>query len=49
MPVWSPISWQEKSTLQQPEWPDPAALDAALDELRTLPPLVFAGEARSLQ
>ncbi|MDQ3940176.1 MAG: 3-deoxy-7-phosphoheptulonate synthase class II [Actinomycetota bacterium] len=49
MAVWSPTSWQEKSTLQQPEWPDPAALDVALDELRTLPPLVFAGEARSLQ
>ena len=33
---------------QQPEWPDAGALDAALNELRALPPLVFAGEARNL-
>src|SRR5206468_10853143 len=33
---------------QQPEWPDAEALDHALDELRAVPPLVFAGEARSL-
>lgn len=36
-------------TLQQPDWPDEAALDQVVDELRDLPPLVFAGEARSLQ
>src|SRR5262249_32597677 len=28
--------------------PDPAAVDDALDDLRRLPPLVFAGEARNL-
>ena len=33
---------------QQPDWPDAGALDAALDELRAVPPLVFAGEARTL-
>ena len=30
--------------MHQPEWPDAAALERALDELRVLPPLVFAGE-----
>ncbi|MGV1003473.1 MAG: class II 3-deoxy-7-phosphoheptulonate synthase [Candidatus Nanopelagicales bacterium] len=29
---------------QQPNWPDPVALAAATATLRTLPPLVFAGE-----
>jgi 3-deoxy-7-phosphoheptulonate synthase len=33
---------------QQPEWPDPEALERALKQLAALPPLVFAGEARSL-
>jgi 3-deoxy-7-phosphoheptulonate synthase len=46
---WEPSSWQRCPAAQQPEWPDPAALDTAVDELRALPPLVFAGEARSLQ
>jgi 3-deoxy-7-phosphoheptulonate synthase, class II len=32
---------------QQPDWPE-SALRAATDELNTVPPLVFAGEARSL-
>jgi 3-deoxy-7-phosphoheptulonate synthase len=33
---------------QQPEWPDEAALEAALKQIESYPPLVFAGEARSL-
>ena len=33
---------------QQPKWPDPEALDRAVDRLRTLPPLVFAGECDDL-
>jgi 3-deoxy-7-phosphoheptulonate synthase len=45
---WSPDSWRTRPAAQQPEWPDPAALDAVLRELSGLPPLVFAGEARSL-
>jgi 3-deoxy-7-phosphoheptulonate synthase len=49
MTIWSPSSWQELPAAQQPEWPDPSALDDALLELRRVPPLVFAGEARSLQ
>ncbi|MFW6091665.1 MAG: 3-deoxy-7-phosphoheptulonate synthase, partial [Actinomycetota bacterium] len=34
---------------QQPEWPDAAALDAAVTELRAMPPLVFAGECDTLK
>jgi 3-deoxy-7-phosphoheptulonate synthase len=34
--------------LQQPEWPDPAGAAAVVEELKSLPPLVFAGEARQL-
>ncbi|MCH7788826.1 MAG: 3-deoxy-7-phosphoheptulonate synthase class II [Acidobacteria bacterium] len=45
---WSSSSWRSLSALQQPDWPDPEALDVALDRLRTQPPLVFAGEARDL-
>ncbi|MCU1456112.1 MAG: phospho-2-dehydro-3-deoxyheptonate aldolase, partial [Actinomycetia bacterium] len=45
---WTPDSWRALPAEQQPEWPDDAALDAALGTLREVPPLVFAGEARSL-
>ncbi len=45
---WSPTTWRDRIAEQQPEWPDPDALERACAELRTLPPLVFAGEARSL-
>src|SRR3712207_3432470 len=45
---WSPTSWRERPAGQQPEWPDPAALERALKTLSGFPPLVFAGEARAL-
>ncbi|HLG01115.1 MAG TPA: 3-deoxy-7-phosphoheptulonate synthase class II [Acidimicrobiia bacterium] len=45
---WTPSSWRGFAADQQPDWPDPDALDAALKELEALPPLVFAGEARNL-
>jgi 3-deoxy-7-phosphoheptulonate synthase len=35
--------------VQQPNWPDAAHLDSALKQIASFPPLVFAGEARSLQ
>jgi len=35
--------------VQQPNWPDAAHLDGALKQIASFPPLVFAGEARSLQ
>ena len=34
---------------QQPSYPDPAAVDAAVARLRTAPPLVFAGECDDLK
>src|SRR3954462_4193987 len=34
---------------QQPAYPDPAAGDAAVARLRTMPPLVFAGECDELK
>ncbi len=40
----SEIVWPDLPAVQQPVWPDEAALHAALAELRVLPPLVFAGE-----
>ena len=42
--VWSPESWRQKPALQQPEYPDPAALDRVLADLRLLPPLVTSWE-----
>lgn len=47
--TWSPASWREFPAAQQPDWPDARELEDALDELRKLPPLVFAGEARTLK
>src|SRR5581483_11142871 len=47
--AWTPSAWRELTALQQPEWPDPAAVEAAVARLRALPPLVFAGEARRLR
>src|SRR5690606_447875 len=46
--TWAPDSWHERPAAQQPSWTDPGALDAVLKQLSTLPPLVFAGEARAL-
>ncbi|MGH2701104.1 MAG: class II 3-deoxy-7-phosphoheptulonate synthase [Actinomycetota bacterium] len=46
--TWTPQSWNDRPAAQQPEWPDASELAGALDELRKLPPLVFAGEARRL-
>ena len=47
-PVWTPDSWRARPAVQQPDWPDADALESALGVLRAMPPLVFAGEARSL-
>jgi 3-deoxy-7-phosphoheptulonate synthase len=46
---WTPTSWRGLPAEQQPEWPDEHALEQALKVLSTLPPLVFAGEARALR
>ena len=43
------LIWPDLPAAQQPEWPDHDALVAATDELRSLPPLVFAGECDDLR
>nr|WP_020682088.1 3-deoxy-7-phosphoheptulonate synthase class II [Marinobacterium rhizophilum] len=48
MQDWSPSSWREKPIVQQPTYTDTRAVAAVEDELSALPPLVFAGEIRSL-
>src|SRR5260370_40794426 len=45
---WSPDSWRQRPAEQQPDWPDADAMGQVETELRHLPPLVFAGEARTL-
>ena len=46
--AWSRRGWREKTAQQMPDYPDPAKLLAVEDRLSGYPPLVFAGEARSL-
>jgi len=46
---WTPDSWRKKPILQVPEYPDRKALADTEKQLATFPPLVFAGEARSLK
>ena len=47
--TWSPSSWRDFEALQQPVWPDPAAAGRLRQRLHSLPPLVFAGEARQVR
>ena len=47
-PTWTPATWRDLPVVQQPPWPDPAAVDLAEKYLASVPPLVFAGEARQL-
>ena len=46
---WNPNSWTNFPADQQPDWPDDNELNAVLKEISELPPLVFAGEARTLK
>ena len=46
---WTRDSWRKLPIRQVPEYRDTAKLEAAEQELRRLPPLVFAGEARRLK
>ena len=47
---WTPQSWREKPAMHVPaDYPDPDALAAVEKELSSYPPLVFAGEARTLR
>src|SRR3954469_15894920 len=45
---WTPASWHAHEALQQPVWPDAGRAEIAREQLRGMPPLVFAGEARAL-
>jgi 3-deoxy-7-phosphoheptulonate synthase len=50
LPVgWRPDSWRGRPATQQPAYPDAGALDAALAELRALPPLVTSWEILALK
>jgi len=46
---WSPASWRNFPIKQVPSYPDNKVLDAVEGRLADFPPLVFAGEARSLK
>ena len=47
---WNPASWRGKPAKHVPtDYPDPAELSRVETTLRTMPPLVFAGEARRLK
>jgi 3-deoxy-7-phosphoheptulonate synthase len=46
---WSPSSWRTHETRQVPIYADASALTRVESELRSYPPLVFAGEARKLK
>ncbi len=46
--AWTAASWRQYPAAQQPQWPDAEALKASEATLSSLPPLVFAGEARRL-
>src|SRR5919204_1743389 len=47
--VWSPSSWRSFPARHQPEWPSEERVEAARAKLASVPPLVFAGEARGLR
>ncbi len=49
MTEWHPGSWRAKAAKHQPMWTDAPELDRVEKELSSLPPLVFAGEARDLK
>lgn len=49
MQNWTPNSWRDLPIVQQPEYPDQAALKQVEQSLSEMPPLVFAGEIRALQ
>lgn len=42
-------SWKTKKVSQLPEYPDKNELESVLKTIESFPPIVFAGEARSLE
>jgi len=49
MSEWQKSSWRSKPRVQMPDYTDAARLNAVEAQLAKYPPLVFAGEARSLK
>ena len=49
MSAWSPTSYRSHVAAQAIEYPDPAALDRVVEELRVLPPLVTSWEIERLK
>ena len=47
--LWTPDSWQKQTAVQQPQYPDAAALSQTLEQLRLLPPLVTSWEVNALK
>lgn len=45
---WTPSTWQRFPRNQMPDWPDDQVFKEVTTELASYPPLVFAGEARTL-
>ncbi|MEE4377534.1 MAG: 3-deoxy-7-phosphoheptulonate synthase, partial [Candidatus Competibacteraceae bacterium] len=46
---WSPESWRQRPAVQMPDYSDQSALAEVEQQLMSFPPLVFAGEARTLR
>ncbi len=49
MSDWQKSGWRSKPRVQMPDYPDAQALGSVEAQLAKYPPLVFAGEARSLK
>lgn len=47
--AWSPASWQQRTALQLPQYPDAGLLQQAVGHLAQLPPLVTSWEVLSLK
>ena len=47
--TWTKDSWKNFPIKQQPIYPDENELNATLQKLEKLPPLIFAGEVRNLK
>jgi len=46
---WHPASWLSRKAVQQPSYPQEAAVEAVLADLSRLPPLVVSGEVEALK
>ena len=49
MKDWQKTGWRSKPRVQMPDYPDDVRLKAVEEQLAKYPPLVFAGEARTLK